>query len=316
MLSVILPVKNIENEILGMLRSLRRQAEGIEAEWIIVDMGSSDSTVLEAVQFIKEEKLKGYVIQNGADDVAAALNTGIQRACGEYLTFIFARRLYQDFMLGYLDTAIKTDADFVFGSFNENSAKSAERRIIGSKVIKRYGGEYFLKEILKGNLKIDISAVLIRRKALLARQIHFHEGCIVGYAEEFLYRCLLCLKNIKQSPVLLKRNEVFELKRTRQYLIGRNVFQYVAAMLRIGDIVNTTYSSDKELQDLFFYQKLPATIMYGVDAMLKEGVPYPQIKECLKKLDYRKYLKTGKKTEKSLKRQVWIWKNTPWLYRT
>ena len=69
MLSVILPVKNIENEILGMLRSLRRQAEGIEAEWIIVDMGSSDSTVLEAVQFIKEEKLKGYVIQKDRKSV-------------------------------------------------------------------------------------------------------------------------------------------------------------------------------------------------------------------------------------------------------
>ena len=97
-LSIILPVRNVEQEISGILRSVVRQTNGIEAEFILVDMGSEDGTPLECVQLIKNEKLHGFVIQNGDSDVAAALNTGIQKASGTYVSFIFARRLYMDFL--------------------------------------------------------------------------------------------------------------------------------------------------------------------------------------------------------------------------
>ena len=89
-LSIILPVRNVvEQEISGILRSVVRQTNGIEAEFILVDMGSEDGgTPLECVQGIKNEGLHGFVIQNGDGDVAAALNTGIQKASGTYVSFI------------------------------------------------------------------------------------------------------------------------------------------------------------------------------------------------------------------------------------
>lgn len=46
-LSIILPVRNVEQEISGILRSVVRQTNGIEAEFILVDMGSEDGTPLE-----------------------------------------------------------------------------------------------------------------------------------------------------------------------------------------------------------------------------------------------------------------------------
>ena len=46
-LSVILPVRNVEQEISGILRSVVRQTNGIETEFILVDMGSDDGTPLE-----------------------------------------------------------------------------------------------------------------------------------------------------------------------------------------------------------------------------------------------------------------------------
>ena len=48
-LSIILPVRNVEQEISGILRSVVRQTNGIEAEFILVDMGSEDGTPLECV---------------------------------------------------------------------------------------------------------------------------------------------------------------------------------------------------------------------------------------------------------------------------
>ncbi|WP_411655693.1 glycosyltransferase family A protein [Anaeromassilibacillus sp. SJQ-1] len=85
-LSVILPVRNVEQEISGILRSVVRQTNGIETEFILVDMGSDDGTPLECVQLIKNERLHGFVVQNGDSDVAAALNTGIQKASGTYIS--------------------------------------------------------------------------------------------------------------------------------------------------------------------------------------------------------------------------------------
>ena len=85
-LSLILPVRDIEIELPGILRSIKEQVGAAAAEWIIVDMGSEDQTVLRAVQYIKEERLQGFVIQNGKGSVSAALNTGMQKAAGEYLS--------------------------------------------------------------------------------------------------------------------------------------------------------------------------------------------------------------------------------------
>ena len=110
------------------MRSVVRQTNGIETEFILVDMGSDDGTPLECVQLIKNERLHGFVVQNGDSDVAAALNTGIQKASGTYISFVFARRLYADFLRGFFETAERTGADFVFGSSCEEDARLAERR--------------------------------------------------------------------------------------------------------------------------------------------------------------------------------------------
>jgi len=313
-LSIILPVRNIAGEISGILRSIASQADYLNAEYIVVDMGSTDQTVLEAVQLIKELKLRGYVIQNGNGSVSAALNTGIQKSGGEYITFIFARRLYRDFMKGYFDTAQKTKADFVFGSISESDAKFAERRVI-SKVVKRATGADYVKEIIRGNVHIDISAIMIRHKFITQKQIHFNENCAYGYAEEFVFRCLLAAETIVQSPTIIMRDNVFELKRGKLEKVGNHIFQHTDAMLRIADIIKTDFSDNDELAQVITYKKLPLTVMHGVDVMLKEGNGYSAIHGYLKVAGYDKLLVTGKQTDKELKRRILFWNVVPWIYQ-
>lgn len=313
-LSIIFPVRNIDNEISGILRSIADQIDGLEAEFIVVDMGSTDQTVLKSIQVIKELKLRGFVIQNGSGSVSAALNTGIQKSMGTYVTFIFARRLYHNFITGYLETAQKTDADFIFGSISENDSKLAERRII-SKVVKRATGADYVLDIIKGNVRIDISAIMIRRDLLVKKNIHFYETCSYGYAEEFVFRCLLYAQNIIQSPVILKRDHVFELKRGKMESAGKRIFQHADALLRIADIVKTDYKDNQELSQLIACQKLPYTVMHCVDVMLKEGNSYKQVQSAMKSSGYDKLLAAGKLTDKELKRRILFWHTMPWLYR-
>ncbi len=312
-LSIIIPVRNIEQEISGILRSVAAQVTELEAEFIVVDMGSGDQTVLEAVQLIKELKLKGFVIQNGDSTVSAALNTGIQKAGGEYITFIFARRLYRDFIRGYYETVVRTSADFIFGCVTEEESHAAERRLI-SKAVKQESGGSYVKNVLKGSYRIDISAILIRRKFLLEKQIRFFDSCSHGYAEEFVFRCLLMADSIAQSPVLIKRDAVYELKRPKQKPVGRNIFQHADAVLRTMDIIKTN-SEDAELLRLFEREKLPLAIMDAVDILLKEGTGYNAIRGYLKAMGYDKMLQTGRVTDKALKRRIAVWQVIPWMYK-
>lgn len=313
-LSIIVPVRNVEQEISGVLRSIAAQAAGLEAEFIVVDMGSADKTVLEAVQLIKELKLRGFVIQNGDGTVAAALNTGLQKSGGDYITFIFARRLYRDFISGYLETAVRTSADFVFGSISEEEAYAAERRLI-SKAIRQESGAQYLKSILNNTIHIDISAIMLRRRFLLDRQIYFFDSCSHGYAEEFVFRCLLSAENIAQSPAVIKRDTVYELKRGKQKSIGKNIFQHTDAMLRILDIIKTTRREDTELVQMFEREKLPLTVMNGIDVMLKEGAGYNSVRGYLHAAGYDKLLTVGRQTDKALKRRIMVWRAIPWMYK-
>ena len=312
-LSVIIPVKNIEQEMSGVLRFVAQQAAGLETEFIVVDMGSSDKTVWEAVQFIKEQKLRGFVIQNGDGPVAAALNTGLQKSSGDYVTFIFARRLYRDFIQGYYETAVRTSADFVFGSLNEEESNAAERRI--SKAVCQEPGTHYIKNILNNIVHIDISAIFIKRKFLFERQIRFFDTCAHGYAEEFVYRCLLSAAVITQSPTILKRDNLFELKRGKLKPVGKNIFQHTDAMLRILDILKTNHREDTELIRLFERRKLPLTVMNGVDILLQEGMGYNAVRGYLRVAGYDKLLLTGKQTDRDLKRRITVWRAIPWMYK-
>lgn len=313
-ISLILPVRNLEREISSILRWAAGQTEGREAEFIVVDMGSADRTVLEAVQQIKELKLRGFVIQNGESTVAAALNTGIQKAGGEYITFLFARRLYRNFIGAYLDTAARTSADIVFGSTGMEESHVAEHKLL-NKMKASQPGSCYVKSVLQGNLHLDISALLIKNKYLFEKKIRFLDSCSYGYAEEFVFHSLLLAEVIAQSPVVLKRETEYEMKREKQQMAGKNIFQHADALLRVLDLVKAVSRDDEELIALFEQQKLPLTVMNGVDVMLREGVGYNAVRGYLHVAGYDKFLKTGRKTEKSLKHRIKLWQFIPWMYQ-
>lgn len=313
-ISMILPVRNLETEISGILHWASKQVPGRQPELIVVDMGSTDRTVLEAVQQIKELKLRGFVIQNGETTVSSALNTGMQKAGGEFVTFLFARRLYPGFLPSYLETARRSGADFVFGCMAEDEVRPAERRLVSSAVCAKQGTS-LVSCMIGGTLRMDISAVLIRRRLLTEKQLYFFDSCSYGYSEEFLYRCLLAADTAVQAPVLLQREQTCELRRPKQQPVGKNIFQYADAMLRVADCVRTGPRDDPELLSLFEQQKIPFAVMHGVDVMIREGVGYNALRGFLRVNGYDKLLKTGRKTEKSLRRRITVWEMIPWMYR-
>lgn len=313
-LTVILPVKDIEREIVGILRFASEQIKGMDSELIVVDMGSSDRTVLQAVRLMKDLELRGFVIQNGDSTAAAALNTAVQKAGGDYLTFLFARRLYHNFISPCMETARRTQADFLFGCSDREEARMAEHRALGSAVHRRAGSQY-LKDMIRKSVAIDISAVLVRREFLLDHQVDFEDSCRYGYAEEFVSRCLLHADSVVQAPVVLKQDESCELKRGKQAPAGTDIFQCVEAVRRVADLARAVCVGDTELIRLLEKVKIPQTVMSSVDVLLREGGDFRFVRSCLQDYGYDRLLTIDRRMDPKLRRRILFWRVSPALYR-
>jgi glycosyltransferase involved in cell wall biosynthesis len=89
--SVIVPAYNAEKTILETIQSIRAQTFS-DFELIVINDGSSDRTV-ELLSTINDPRLKVSSYENGGLPVAR--NRGIQRATGEFITFIDADDLWK-----------------------------------------------------------------------------------------------------------------------------------------------------------------------------------------------------------------------------
>lgn len=72
-ISVIIPVKNIDKYIPAIIQNLTQELTDRSIEFVVVDMYSSDKTMLSALKAIKASGQSGFVIQNGVDGLPGAL---------------------------------------------------------------------------------------------------------------------------------------------------------------------------------------------------------------------------------------------------
>lgn len=309
-ISVIIPMRNLEQEIAGIVRSVAGQIADLQVEYIIVDMGSTDHGVLEALSVIKESKLRGYVVQNGNGTTGAAFNTGIYKAAGEYITFLFPRRLYRDFISGYYQDARKTDADIVFG------VPTGERFFCGTGPAKICEGSEVAQNLLHSSYGIDIGAVLLRRNFLLENRILFTEGCAYGYAEEFILRALLYTSRAVESPTLVIRDKIYQVRGSNTKTIGVQCFERIEALKRVYSVIQARHGKNHKLAACFLQEKMPDAVLSCIDSLLDEGTGYNAIRSMLRLKGYEKFLIAGKHSGHRLRKAIVTWKMIPWMYKS
>ncbi|WP_067489246.1 bifunctional glycosyltransferase/CDP-glycerol:glycerophosphate glycerophosphotransferase [Actinomadura hibisca] len=115
MISVVVPVYNVEPYLDACLRSLAAQSlAGIEV--VMVDDGSTDGSGRVAAKFAERDDRFRLIRQDNAG-LGAARNAGVAEACGEYLAFVDSDDLLPPHALEYLLTALEeTGSDFAAGN--------------------------------------------------------------------------------------------------------------------------------------------------------------------------------------------------------
>lgn len=313
-LSVIIPCKNNKDRLIELIRRVSRTLEGTEVELIIIDMNSSDNSVIAALNELKNHNLRGCVIQSGGGTITSALNTGIYKSDGKYLTFVFMSRLYKNYMNEYLQTAEKEQTDLVFAvpSFEGESAGSVAGHLNTGPVPLK--GTELLSELIHSHVYFDFTAVLLRRDYLLGHHIKFYEDCNFGYAEAFIYNVLLCDPKVSCADIRLERDE-HELNVRDEGAFNASCYSRIEAMLKVFENAQLLHMENKGLLELFEYRKLPSVVMGVVDILKKENFSYSAIKKSLRQKGYDKLLKTSAQTPPSLRKRIFLWKTLPWYYR-
>lgn len=126
-LSIIMPAFNSEQYISTAIQSVIQQSFG-DWELLIVDDGSTDSTLKIANQVSSLDNRIKVVPNSRSKGVSGARNTGIEYACGEYLTFLDSDDfLYKDSLssrIRILERNKKVNACFCAIEFVNESGKS------------------------------------------------------------------------------------------------------------------------------------------------------------------------------------------------
>ncbi len=311
-LSVIIPSKNNKNKIIELIRNISAELKDKEVEFIIIDMNSSDNTVISALEEIKKLNLRGCVIQSGGGNMSSALNTGIYKSEGEYITFVFPGRLYKSYIPDYIKAAEKKRSDFVFAvpsTDNEMNKQTIER--LKNTESGYISGRELLCELIKSRLYFEFTAILLRREFLFDNHIKFYEDCNYGYIEAFIYNVLLGDPMTSCPDTILERDISVQNSDT---VPNSGCYGRIEAMLKVYENCILTHNSDKELNDLFEYRKLPSVVMSVVDILKKENFSYSAIKKSLKQKGYDKLLKVSVRTPKTLRKKIFVWKTVPWMY--
>ncbi|MCD8130555.1 MAG: glycosyltransferase [Lachnospiraceae bacterium] len=112
MISIIVPVYNVEPFIRDCLDSIRNQTFQ-DWECILINDGSTDGSGSACRQYCKRDPRFKYIHQRNAG-VSAARNTGLDAAQGEFISFVDPDDCIMDnFYSTMLDTLQKHNADIV-----------------------------------------------------------------------------------------------------------------------------------------------------------------------------------------------------------
>ena len=197
-ISVIIPSKNNKNTTAKIIRCISESTKNLEVEYIVIDMNSTDNSILSALNEIKKHNLRGCVIQSGGGSVSSALNTGIYKSDGKYITFVYPSRLYKsDYIPEYYSTIEEKNADIVF---------SAPKTELVSAEMGNIDGSELAIGLVRSVISMDFCAVMIRREYLLDNHIKFYEDCVTGYAEAFVFNALLNYMNHFESAEQIQSN--------------------------------------------------------------------------------------------------------------
>lgn len=190
MISIIIPVYNVEKYIEDTIKSILNQTY-TDYELILVDDGSCDRSIEIAKNLIEGYGLKEYtVIVEENSGLGAARNAGMSKARGEWIYFMDADDLLPENALSViLKVAEKTSSDITFCGFEFSKSGLVEKKVSEYKT-SIYTSEEMQLAFLLRQKKILAPGTLYKSEWLRNEQIVFPQ---LRFSEDgyFLWKAII-----------------------------------------------------------------------------------------------------------------------------
>ena len=197
-LSIILPVFNAEKTLEKTLRSILKQLSS-EVEVVVVDDGSTDSTPMILSRFASEHGDRFHVIRQENAGAAAARNTAIEQATGDYLAFVDADdRLIE----GAVETILKeteNEVDILGWDWQTDFGGNVRR----FRQADYQDAEFAIKNLMGGTMKWNLWLFAVKRKLLEEKEIRFLPGADMGEDMGLMLRTFACATHVRQIHEVL-----------------------------------------------------------------------------------------------------------------
>ncbi|MCR5636456.1 MAG: glycosyltransferase [Clostridiales bacterium] len=308
-LSVIVPVKNVESCIDDIVSDIKCECAGLRFEIIITDLNSTDNSVGAAFDALENNSVSGTVIRCGSDVPGCALNSGIDRSRGKYITFVFPRKMYVNCISDYYKDIENKNAEFAFAP----APFDCKKGIILTDKSSFYD---IFDGIMYGKASCDIASVMISSDFLKENGICFSETLTYGYSDDFITKMLIKCKNIAVSSA----------KPERKVYPGapKSYYESITESMRLDrleaavDLIKSASGDDEKhirIKKMLCGQKIPSLIFNCIDGLLSDNYTVSAIKSVLKSRNYDIYLRPGKLTSPKLKQRILLWRLAPFLYK-
>lgn len=299
--SIILPLKNMSGYISSALKKLSEINKDISIEFIIVDIGSCDNTVLESLDAIKEYNLNGCVIQSGKSPLSAVLNAGIKRSTGDYITFEFLGDFCIEYIEDFYNFAKKNEVQVLINNTSDKDFSLEDNYELFTKLF---------NDSSNGRLNnIFISNSFIEKNDIL-----FNEACIKYYTYDFLSKLFMLGKKIYNCGKVYEKEDL-QIENDALSKLPKTVFfEFVDTNIKLYEFAQRKCKNDKTHINDIKYNIIPAVILEAINKLLQEGYKPSSIKTSLKSRGYDIYLKTNKISSIKLKRDIILWNRASYIY--
>ncbi|MEG0576551.1 MAG: glycosyltransferase family A protein [Bacilli bacterium] len=241
MISVILPVYNVEKYLFEAIQSIERQTFK-DFELIVINDGSTDNSLSIAEKKLKNSQLKWKIVNQNNKGLSAARNVGISEANGEYISFIDSDdEIDENFLSDLYFTMNKANSDLVFCGFKYIKI---ENNKIGTNSLKDdcnqsapviFNRNEILDVFLKREFEIIVPSFLIKKEFLQKNQILFEENARFSEDQIFMWKCFL---NI-DTAVYLSTKNYFYFQRSNSIMASTNEKKVITGFLALNKFVET-----------------------------------------------------------------------------
>lgn len=194
MISVIVPVYNVSQYLVGCLNSLAQQKDN-NYEIILIDDGSTDNSYNICEEFCREHA-NFLLLHKSNGGVSSARNLGIKKSHGRFVCFVDSDDCVGPNYISDLRREMNGDVDFVLSKFHFVDGDITTTPISVQKVGK-------VDILFEKDSIISCQAPygkLFKRDIIIDKSIFFDENVSYGEDRLFVYSYLLSINNVAISP--------------------------------------------------------------------------------------------------------------------